>query len=311
MDPVIAPFVLLFLTTMGIDLGLFNKDDPATQDEVLTDPSTDPNDPVAEPGNFDVSLYSQVVTGTEGDDVLSADEESALAWFLEGGNDTLDGSTGSDYAEGGDGDDSMTLRDGRDLAYGGEGSDTIDGGIGFDTVIGGGGDDMLTGNGGNDILQGEDGRDDLRGGSGADLLFGGTGDDVLYSLSEGLSTAEGSSTIDGVDSLSGGDGNDTLVLGPGDIGVGGAGDDLFLIDHNRPDLTEVARVNDYSDGDQLEIQYQPEEDAQGFEILPIITVMQNNDNTGMLVMFNDTAIANVIGVQNLTANQITLTPITA
>ena len=75
-------------------------------------------------------------------------------------------------------------------------------------------------------------------------------------------------------------------------------------------MTEIARVNDYTAGDQLEVQYQPEQDAQGAEILPIISLMQNGDNTGTLILFNDTPIANIIGGQNLLANQITLTPIT-
>lgn len=309
MDPVLAPLALLFLTTMGIDLGLFTKDDPATEDTAPTDGDTDGPGAVAEPGNFDASLYSDVVTGTEGDDALSADQESALAWFLEGGNDSLDGSSGSDYAEGGAGDDTMALRDGRDLAYGGEGDDRIDAGIGFDTVFGGADNDTLTGNGGNDILHGDEGDDELRGGSGADLLYGGAGDDTLYGLSTGLSTEGGSTTIDGVDGLSGGEGNDTLVLGPGDIAEGGEGDDLFVFDHSRTDLGEVARVNDFAPGDQLEISYQPAYDAQGAEIMPVISLMQNSDNTGMLILFNDMSIANVIGGQSLMVNQITLAPI--
>lgn len=312
MDPVLAPLALLFLTTLGIDLGLLNKDD-TPEDAAPVDTPTDETpietDPVAEPGAFDPTLYSDIVTGTEGDDSLSAGDESALAWFLNGGNDTLDGSTGNDYAEGGAGDDTMALRDGRDLAYGGDGNDRIDAGIGFDTVYGGAGDDTLTGNGGNDILYGDEDNDILSGGTGTDLLFGGAGNDVLYGLSTGVSTEDGETTIDGIDTLVGGDGDDRLILGPGDIGVGGAGDDEFVIDHTRTDLTEVAQVSDYSDGDSLEINYQPVNDGAGAEILPVITLMQNSDNTGSLVLFNDEVIANVIGGQGLTASQIMLTPI--
>ncbi|WP_022704522.1 calcium-binding protein [Pseudorhodobacter ferrugineus] len=311
MDPVIAPFVLLFLTTLGLDLGLFTNDDSdadaAPVDETPVEET--PDEDVAVPGEFDASLYSNVVTGTEGDDTLNAGDEEVLAWFLNGGNDSLDGSDGNDYVEGGAGNDTMTLRDGRDLAYGGDGDDSIDSGIGFDTVYGGAGDDTLTGNGGNDILYGEEDDDVLSGGSGTDLLFGGAGDDVLYGLAPGLSTAEGSTVVDGIDTLVGGDGNDRLFLGPGDVGVGGAGDDEFVIDHSRTDLTEVAQVNDYAAGDSVEITYQPVRDALGAEILPVISLMQNADNTGTLVLFNDMTIANVIGGQNLTVNQITLTPI--
>jgi Ca2+-binding RTX toxin-like protein len=327
MDPVTAPFALLFIATMAGDLGLFSKSsndsdtadgDSLSEEDASPDTATsqDAPAPVEAPSAFDPSLYSAIVTGTEGDDSLDAGAETALAWFLDGGNDILDGSAGDDYAEGGGGNDSMTLRDGHDLAYGGEGADSIDAGIGFDTVYGGGGADTLGGNGGNDILFGEDGDDDLRGGSGADLLYGGSGDDTLSGMSEGLATSDGSTTIDGVDGLSGGDGNDLLILGPGDIAEGGAGDDLFEIDYTRSDLTEVSRVNDFAAGDQIEVDYAPEYDANGAEVLPVISLIQNADSTGSLILFNDVTIANIIGAnvtggQSLLASQITLTPIAA
>lgn len=307
MDPVLAPLALLFLSTMGVDLGLFNKSSASAEDAVPTDTAIDESGPVADPDAFDASRYGEIVAATDSDDALTADQESSLAWFLEGGDDTLNGSDGDDYAEGGTGNDNMILRAGHDLAYGGEGADRIDAGIGFDTVYGGTGDDTLTGNGGNDILHGDDGDDDLSGGSGADLIYGGAGNDVLSGLSAKLATATGSNTIDGVDGLSGGDGNDHLILGPGDIGEGGAGDDLFEIDLGRTDLIEVARVNDFAAGDQLEVTYLPEYDPQGAEVLPIVSLMQNSDNTGTLILFNDVAIANIIGSQPLIADQITLT----
>lgn len=325
MDLVLAPFALLFLATLGIDFGVFNNDDddaaadaapvnaggdstgtPTVDDD---DEDTQPEPDAAEPPDqegFDPAQYSDVVTGSEGDDNLSPEAESALAWFLEGGNDTLDGSTGNDYAEGAAGDDLMTMRGGNDLAYGGEGSDTIDGGIGFDTLFGGQDDDVLTGNGGADVLHGDEGNDTISGGSGSDLLYGGAGDDVLYGLSPGLSSEDAANAIDGVDGLSGGDGNDHLILGPGDVGEGGAGDDLFTIDHSRSDLTNLSRVNDFSEGDTLEVQYTPQFDRNGAEVLPTLTLAQNSDNTGTLIVFNNIAIANVIGAQGLTLDQITL-----
>jgi Ca2+-binding RTX toxin-like protein len=247
------------------------------------------------------------VTGTEGADSLSSDQEDALAWFLQGGNDSLTGTNGSDYVEGGTGDDTLSMRDGRDLVYGGEGNDSIDAGIGFDSVYGGEGDDSVTGNGGNDVILGDEGNDVLAGGTGADLLYGGAGDDVLYGMSAGLSTGDSAIEIDGVDGLSGGDGNDHLILGPGDIGEGGAGDDVFEIDHSRTDLTEVARVNDFSAGDTIEVSYTPEFDTQGVEIAPVISLIENSDATGTLIMFNDVEIANIITEQTLTAAQIILT----
>jgi hypothetical protein len=307
MDPVIAPFALLFMATLGLDLGLFSRSSGDTPEDAA---QVEPNTPdfTAVPGEFDAALYNEVVRGSEGDDNLSANERSALAWFLEGGDDTVDGSMGSDYVEGGAGDDTMTLRDGRDLAYGGAGDDRIDAGIGFDTVFGGDGADALTGNGGDDTLYGDAGNDTISGGTGADLIFGGAGDDVLHGLSTGLSSAVGETLADGVDSLSGGDGNDRLVLGPGDIGIGGAGNDLFTIDHTRADIEATSRVNDFSADDTLEVQYTPQFGADGAEILPTLTLAFNSDNTAAIVFFNDVAIANIVGGQGLTLDQFTLTP---
>ncbi len=84
-------------------------------------------------------ITSAEIQGTEGDDTLTAEEETDLAWFLNGGNDDLDGSDGADYAEGGAGDDSITMRDGNDIVLGGEGDDNIDTGTGFDLGYGGAG----------------------------------------------------------------------------------------------------------------------------------------------------------------------------
>lgn len=304
MDPILAPLALLFVASLGIDFGLFSKDEDAAEA-----PQTPPDTPPAETDAFDPSRYSGVISGTAGDDNLSAEEGSALAWFLGDGNDSLDGSTGDDYAEGGAGNDQINLRDGRDLGYGGDGDDRIDAGIGFDTVFGGNGADTLIGNGGNDILHGDDGNDELRGGTGEDHLFGGAGDDVLFGLENGLSSVAGSPVIDGVDRLYGGDGNDRLILGPGDIGSGGAGADEFVIDHSRPDLTAITHVTDFTSGDSLEVQYLPTHDDTGTAIIPTISLAMNATNTGALLRLDNVVIANIIGGQSLTADQILLTPL--
>lgn len=98
------------------------------------------------------------------------------------------------------------------------------------------------------------------------------------------------------------------MLGPGDIGEGGAGDDLFEIDNRHAELTDIVRVTDYAAVDQLSVSYQPVHDAQGAEIVPIISLAPNSDNTGTLIIFNDTPIADIIGSQSLTASQISLIP---
>jgi len=86
-----------------------------------------------------------------------------------------------------------------DTIFGNEGDDTIDAGLGNDFVEGGLNDDLIDGNAGNDTLFGNDGNDTLDGGEGSDELDGGLNDD-------------------------------DIVVGAGDSGFGGAGDDVFTVD---------------------------------------------------------------------------------
>lgn len=78
-----------------------------------------------------------------------------------------------------------------------------------------------------------------------------------------------------------------------------AGNDLFEIDNKRTELTDIVRVTDYALGDQLSVNPKPVHDTRGAEPLPIITYMHSSGNSGILVMFGDAAIANVIGGQDL------------
>jgi Ca2+-binding RTX toxin-like protein len=66
---------------------------------------------------------------------------------------------------------------------------------------------VVHGLGGSDQLYGDEGDDQLFGEDGADRLDGGSGSDTLF----------------------GGDGNDVLVCGNGDLLIGGAGDDVYLV----------------------------------------------------------------------------------
>jgi len=89
MDPIITPLALLFMGTLGLDYGLFTKDDTpedaaptdtgtdAPLEAPAVDPETDPpaDDPETNPETdtpdaFDPSLYTNVVNGTNGDDSL-------------------------------------------------------------------------------------------------------------------------------------------------------------------------------------------------------------------------------------------------
>ncbi|MBT9243913.1 hypothetical protein KM031_02655 [Gemmobacter fulvus] len=298
MDLYTASYLMMFVLFLSIDFDLFGS---GSDDDNGPNP-TDPENPL-----YDPEAYTGRVDGTTGDDDLAAGEDDrALAWFLDAGNDTLDGSEGSDYLNAGAGDDFAYMREGNDIALGGTGSDTLDGGTGNDLLFGGEDNDELDGNSNDDTLYGGAGDDTLLGGSGADEVFGGAGDDYLSGLAEDLGTSRNSNVIDGVDTLDGGEGDDTLFLGAGDHGIGGAGDDTFQLDHTREDLDAVTQVNDFGAGDALELHYQPSFDAEGNEIAPEISVSPSEDGTAGLISFNGTVVAQITGGQELTAEQIRL-----
>ena len=130
--------------------------------------------PVIEPSGIpaEYACYgvTNVIYGTEGDDVLYGTEANDLILGY-GGNDFLIGLEGNDVLIGGPGDD---------ILEGGIGDDILDGGDGNDLLFGGVGDDIVCGGYGNDSLEGDAGNDILDGGEGMDTLLGGTGKDVLY-----------------------------------------------------------------------------------------------------------------------------------
>ena len=114
---------------------------------------------------------TNVIYGTEGDDVLYGTAENDLILGL-GGNDFIIGLDGDDVLCGGAGDD---------ILEGVMGNDRLDGDIGNDLLLGGSGDDILCGGDGDDSLEGEAGDDILDGGEGYDTLLGGSGCNTLYS----------------------------------------------------------------------------------------------------------------------------------
>ncbi|MCK4570910.1 hypothetical protein KAT84_03060, partial [Candidatus Bipolaricaulota bacterium] len=123
------------------------------------------------PSDYACYGVTNIIYGTEGDDVLYGTAENDLILGL-GGNDFLIGLDGDDVLIGGPGDD---------ILEGGNGNDRLDGGTGDDLLLGGTGDDIICGGPGNDSLEGEAGNDVLDGGEGADMLLGGRGNDILYS----------------------------------------------------------------------------------------------------------------------------------
>lgn len=356
MELLLAPYLALFLGSLGIDLGLMTRNSDA-EDALPAESTAEGNDSqgdtgqtamaassIAEDANTDTlpnaeealpetaapettntpatdsgiadapgfrpDAYADAIFGTDQDDSLSPEAELDLAFFLGEGDDSLDAGTGNDYAHGGAGNDVMFLRQGDDLAYGGVGDDRIDLGRGEDTGFGGTGDDTISGNGGDDLIRGQAGHDLLLGGTGSDALHGGGGNDTLAGMSLTLSTPADSTIPDGFDSLYGGGGDDVLILGPGDQATGGAGDDLFVLDHQRSDLTSRSIVQDFSPGDAVELLYKPETDDEGRLVAPLLELVANEAGTGTLILFNGQPVADLLGVSDLAPEAIRLTPIT-
>lgn len=98
--------------------------------------------------------------------VVDVDE----AVYLDGSDDTFNGTNDLDEVYGYGGNDKL---------YGFGGNDHIDGGSGDDLIKGGLGNDILKGSSGNDRIYGESGHDVISGGLGYDVMSGGTGRDTF------------------------------------------------------------------------------------------------------------------------------------
>jgi Ca2+-binding RTX toxin-like protein len=174
-----------------------------------------------------------VFQGTDGVQVLTADQTSAEGYaippsgddiaYLLGGDDIFDLGAGNDTLFGGDG---------RDQLFGGSGNDRVSGGAHRDKLYGGEGDDLLKGGSWGDSLYGGEGDDVLKGQKGHDLMYGGNGDDSLY----GGNKNDQMYGDAGDDYLKGGSGSDTLFGGEGDdVLKGGSGADVFVFDTSSGD----------------------------------------------------------------------------
>jgi hypothetical protein len=135
--------------------------------------------PISEiPPEYACLGITNVIWGTEDDDVLCGTEQNDLIYGLSG-NDFVMGLGGNDILLGGNGDDILEGGDGSDLVKGGPGHDLLFGGAGNDTLCGEDGDDSLEGEAGDDCLDGGLGDDQLLGGTGNNQLYGNCGNNVL------------------------------------------------------------------------------------------------------------------------------------
>lgn len=232
-------FGIALLTLLGVGLVFSFADDNDGDDAA-------PAAEASEPG--------EVIDGTPEGDSL---EGTANA-------DTIEGGSGNDVIEGGDGNDVLRGQADQDIVVAGAGNDVVAGGSGSDFLIGGDGSDTMSGSLGADWLEGDDGNDTLNagfgddtllGGTGADTLDGGAGNDLLigtavqntpFDTDDIVAFRNGDANFadvlgvpsdvsiplpddDAADVLNGGDGSDDVVLGAGDTGTGGAGEDIFVV----------------------------------------------------------------------------------
>lgn len=205
--------------------------------------------------------------GTEADDSLAGEEGDD---FLDGqaGDDILHGRAGDDTIFGREGDDVLQGEDGDDMLCSGDGDDVVTGNTGQDTIEGQGGDDFVSGDYGDDTVRGDDGDDTVLGGRGSDVVTGNNGDDVIFGgiidgvplnleelteLRDGGSLEEINGGIDMRDDsvgniLDGGSGDDDLIIGSGDLALGGDGADTFhVMSEQNTDME--ATITDYDSED--------------------------------------------------------------
>ncbi len=168
-----------------------NEAEPREQ-ETLKPDTPEPEPPL--PDETEVVTIVEPITGTEDADTLSGSEF----------DDQIDALAGDDVVSGLAGDDMISAEDGNDSLDGGEGNDSLIGGEGNDTLIGG---------------------------DGADSMEGGLGDDVFWGVEDSFNEfhiiGKPSSSDQEVDTMQGGEGDDTLIMGSGDIAEGGEGADTF------------------------------------------------------------------------------------
>lgn len=208
-----------------------------------------------------------LITGDNGADALNGD--TGNDYLIGGqGEDTLNGGQGFDLLVGGSHDDLIFGGRGEDTLGGGDGMDELYGDSSNDVLFGGDDADYLYGQAGHDLLVGGHGDDTLVGDDGDDTLFGGftnfdgsvagqtdhtaetfyalgqlteldpnlanngTPEEILASpIFANFDTTDvlNAGTETGQDVLEGGPGDDLLVLGAGDNGSGGAGEDTFVL----------------------------------------------------------------------------------
>lgn len=214
------------------------------------------------------------LTGSDFDDVLTANGtfDSELRGL--GGDDLLHGNLGNDLLVGNDGNDILRSGEGDDRSFGGDGDDFLNGGAGNDFLGGGFGDDFFVGIGGTDTIVGGNGfdtnsfqgigvgvtafiNDDGSGTAeygqvsetftGINRLVGSSNNDTLTATGSRPTSLNG---LEGDDVLTGGSGADILIGGEGDDRLNGRGGNDQIFGDAGNDTINAGDGNDFARGDE-------------------------------------------------------------
>jgi Ca2+-binding RTX toxin-like protein len=147
-----------------------------------------------------------------------------------GGTEVDDINSDVEVLTGSDGNDTMTAATGAAVTInGGKGDDTLTGDSGIDTLNGELGNDILAGKGGNDILNGSDGDDTFNedtDANGADVFNGGAGTDTVSYASRTVGVTVTMDGVAGNDGKTGASENDNVKADIENI-VGSGFDDII------------------------------------------------------------------------------------
>ncbi|MCT4553429.1 MAG: hypothetical protein N4A53_01970 [Pelagimonas sp.] len=170
--------------------------------------------------------------------------------FGAGGSDSDDGENDDGVRRDGDtiigteGDDVIFGSEDPELILPGPGDDFVRAGAEGDIIVDGDVDDP---NHGNDTLYGGAGADEIRDRGGNDQLFGGTGEDLLIAVDFGEDAPHAPDTVNG------GYGDDTVAGDDGDLLIGGAGVDQYVIGINNAGDATV-NIEDFTAGEEILIE---------------------------------------------------------
>jgi Ca2+-binding RTX toxin-like protein len=151
----------------------------------------------ADGSTWDVqTTLNKLISGTAGNDNLSAVVGYTNRIDGGAGNDTINGADKDDYLSGSDGSDYLNGNIGNDVLQGGAGTDTLSDSSGNNLFDGGSEADSITGGAGNEFFAGGKGNDTITTGAGADL--------IAFNRGDGMDAVNASSGKDNTLSLGGG-----------------------------------------------------------------------------------------------------------